>query len=284
MEIRRDRGRRTLTLSQHQYAEKILQMHGMEESHPVSTPMSATEKLPKLAQAEEGVDVKAYQSMLGSLMYLMIGTRPDLAYAVGALSQHAATPGKQHFEALKRAYRYVRATTDHSITYTGGTDGNTNLTGYVDADWATDINDRRSITGYVFNMCGGAVSWSSKKQHSTALSSTEAEYMAASNASKEAIWLRGLLLELGAIKNDFPIPLLIDNQSAIALVKNGEFHERTKHIGIRYHFIRERYEDGEIELEYCPTGDQVADALTKPLSREKLETFVGAMGVIPYVR
>jgi hypothetical protein len=200
------------------------------------------------------------------------------------LSQHAANPRKVHFEALRRVYRYIRSTTDFGILYGGVSGKLAQLTGYVDADWAADINDRRSITGYVFTLAGGAISWASKKQHSTALSSTEAEYMAASNATKEAVWLRGFLTELGQMTKETPLPLLIDNQSAIALIKNAEFHERTKHIAVRYHFIRERYENGEIEVEYCPTGDQVADAMTKGLAREKLSRFVDGMGLISYVR
>ncbi len=148
----------------------------------------------------------------------------------------------------------------------------------MDADWASDPIDRRSISGFTFLICGGAVSWSSKKQHSTALSSTEAEYMAASNATKEAIWLRTFLSELG-FKMDAPLPLLIDNQSAIALAKNSAFHDRTKHIAVRYHFIREKYEAGEIDVSYVPTGDQVADVLTKGLPREKHTRFSRSMGL-----
>ena len=240
--------------------------------------MAPNEKLIKLAAPEDGINVKTYQSMLGSLMYLMLGTRPYLAFAVGALSQHAATPGSAHLAALKRVYHYVRGTSDYALVYNRSTNGLA-LTGYVDADWAADVNTRRSVTGYVFTLAGGAVSWASRKQHSTALSSTEAEYMAASQATTEAIWLRNLRRELKQLEAPYSGPLLIDNQSAIALIKNAEFHERTKHIAVRYHFIRERYESGEIAIEYCPTGDQVADVLTKGLSREKVERFSEKMGL-----
>jgi len=154
-----------------------------------------------------------------------------------------------------------------------------NLLGYVDADWASDTNDQRSITGHVFIMAGGAVSWSSKKQDSVALSSMEAEYMAATSATKEAIWITTFLNELKL----FPVPkikILVDNQSAISLAKNAVFHSHTKHIAICYHFIRKKVDAGEIELEYIPMNAQVADVLMKPLGREKHNYFVEGMGVV----
>ncbi|GBE86218.1 Retrovirus-related Pol polyprotein from transposon TNT 1-94 [Sparassis crispa] len=219
MEIARDRPCCVLELSQHQYVEKCLAQHGMADCRPVSTPMAQNQKLVKLSEAE--INPKPYQSALGSLMYAMIGTRPDLAFTVGALSQHAATPGKEHWIALI---------------------------------------------------------WSSKRQHSMAQSSTEAEYMAGAHGTKEAVWLRAFLSEIGQVQKG-PTPLLIDNQSAIALSKNAAFHERTKHIAVRYHFIREKYDSGEIEPEYVPTRNQVADVLTKGLPREKHEKFSAGMGL-----
>jgi hypothetical protein len=147
--------------------------------------------------------------------------------------------------------------------------------GYVDADWASDINDRRSITGYVFVLANGAVSWSSKKQTSVALSSTEAEYMAASAATKEAIWIWTLIRELNMIPSPKPTLLLLDNQSAMSLAKNSVFHDRTKHISIRHHFIREQLEMGEVAVDYISTNAQVADILTKGLTREKHIRYQG---------
>ena len=283
MEIIRDRPRRILELSQRQFVTTILNRFGLADGRPVSTPLDPNTKLVKLSAPDPEVDVKIYQSMLGSLMYAMIGTRPDLAYSVGVLSKHSATPGLDHLLAITRVYRYLKNTMNIRLTYRGTPPGardgiSSNLIGYVDADWASDPNDRRSITGYVFTLAGTAISWSSKRQHSVALSSTEAEYMAATHATKEAIWLHGLLVELGRISAGYSIPLLIDNQSAIALIKNPEHHERTKHIAIRYHFIRDIYEAGTIELEYVPTGDQVADVLTKALGREKHYRFLDGMG------
>jgi hypothetical protein len=274
MEIIRDRKKKTIELSQQQYVETILERFGMQDARPVATPMDPNTRLVKRESAE--VDVKPYQSVLGALMYMMLATRPDLAFAVGTLSKHSATPGDEHWNTLKRAYRYLRKTSNKRLTFRGN--GETSLCSFVDADWASDTNDRCSIMGHVFLMAGGAVSWQSKKQDSVALSSTEAEYMAAASATKEAIWINTFLDEL-----QFPqlqkTLLLIDNQSAIALAKNAVFHSRTKHIAIHYHFIREKVDAGEIELEYVSTNTQIADVLTKPLGREKHERFVEGMGV-----
>jgi hypothetical protein len=145
-------------------------------------------------------------------------------------------------------------------------------------DWASDINDRKLMSGYTFKLAGAAVSWSSKKQTSVALSSTEVEYISGAHAAKEAIWLRQLLSELG-IDTSSPTVLHIDNQSAIAIAKNPEFHDCTKHIDVRYHFLRQVVEDGTVELCYTPTGDQVADALTKGLPPTSFNKFRDAMGV-----
>ena len=277
MEIECDRANRKMTLSHRQYIEDILERDGMANCRPVSTPIEANLKLPKISAAE--VNVTEYQRMLGSIMYAMLGTRPDLAYAVGTLSQYSACPGEQHLHALKRVFRYLRGTSDTQLTFSGRDKSTQSPICYADADWASDPNDRRSISGYTFVFCGGAISWSSWKQHSTALSSTEAEYMAASNATKEALWLRSFLSELGQPEVSEGTPLLIDNQSAIALIKNSTFHDHTKHIAVRYHFIRERYEAGEIAMIYVPTGDQVADILMKGLAREKHNRFSRLMGL-----
>jgi hypothetical protein len=194
--------------------------------------MDPNMKLVKVNEAE--VDAKTYQSALGALMYTMLATCPDIVFAVGTLSKFAATPGQMHWTALKHVYQYLCGTINKCLTYQG--DPDTDLHVFVDADWASDINDWRSITGYAFLISGGAISWSLKKQSLVALSSTEAEYMAAAAATKEAVWLRTLLGEFNLSKTH-AITLHIDNQSAILLASNSMFHECTKHIAIRYHFI-----------------------------------------------
>jgi transposase InsO family protein len=274
--VTRDREAGRITLSQQRYIEEILERFGKSDVRPISTPALANEHFKKLTSAE--VDVKSYQRALGALMYPMLGTRPDLAYAVGALGRHAATPGEEHERALDRVFRYLQATKDWCLVYQRGTPDGQILSGFVDADWANERSDRSSTSGYVYKLAGGAISWSSKKQSSIALSSAEAEYIAGAHAAKEAIWLRRLLTELRLLDYD-PTIIHMDSQSAMAIAKNPQFHDRTKHIDVRYHFLRSKVEEEEIELEYVPTGDQVADALTKALNREKHTRFAKEMGV-----
>jgi hypothetical protein len=162
--------------------------------------------------------------------------------------------------------------------YQCGVDDELTLRGFVNADWANELSDRSSTSGYVYNLGGGAISWSLKKQTSIALSSTEAEYIAGAHAAKEVVWLRRLLTELG-LHIDGPTTLLMDNQSVMKIAKNPQFHDRTKHIEVWYHYLRQKVEDQEIELEYVPTGEQVADIITKGLAGDKHSKFSKGMGV-----
>jgi hypothetical protein len=277
LEFSRDRGARRIYLHQGGYIAKMLEKYGMADCRPVRTPFPSGLKLPP---GEEGVfPLQQYQSAVGSLMYLMVGTRPDLAFAVGAVSQFMACPTKTHWEAVKHIFRYVSATTQLKLAL-GQSKGEPKVVGYSDADWgANDIN-RRSISGYAFKLGDGAISWASKKQTSVALSSTEAEYMALTQACKEAIWIKRYLMELG-VQREGPLVIRADNQSCIALARNPEFHARTKHIDIQYHFIREKVEGGEVALEYCSTKAMVADVLTKPTTRDKHEWCTKALGLVP---
>jgi len=162
--------------------------------------------------------------------------------------------------------------------YRCGVSGGDSILGYVDADWGSDVNDRKSTLGYVFTLSGGTISWSSKKQSAVALSSTEAKYIAGAHTAKEAIWLGRLFAGLQQ-PSSFPIPLHIDNQSAIAIAKNPKFHDRTKHIDIRYHFLRHKVKSGNITLDYVSTNDQPADILTKGLAWEKHKKFSKELGL-----
>jgi hypothetical protein len=276
MHITRDRNAGWIAISQQKYIEEILGRFGMSDTCPISTPTLANEHLIKLTSAE--IDIKAYQSAIGALMYPMLGTRPDLAYTVAALGQHSATPGADHQHALECTLRYLKATSDQRLVFQRGTPGGTILHSFVDTDWASDVNNCKSMSGFVFMLGGTAVSWSSKKQTSVALSSTEAEYIAAAHAMKEVVWLRRLLIELG-LDLDSPTVLHVDNQSAIAIVHNPEFHDRTKHIEVRHHFLRHKVEGEEIRLEYTPTDEQTADVLTKGLVCDKHKHFSKAMGL-----
>jgi hypothetical protein len=274
--ITRDRKAGWVALSQEKYIREVLERFGKADTRPISTPALANERLTKLNSPE--IETKPYQSAVGALMYPMLGTHPDIAYAMAALGRHAANPGTEHQHALDRAFKYLRATSDWELVFQRGMHKGSTLNGYVDADWASDVNDCKSTSGFVFMLAGGAVCWSSKKQASVALSSTEAEYIAAAHATKEVVWLRRLLNELGQAPRD-PTLLHVDNQSAIAIVQNPEFHDRTKHIDVRYHFLRQKVDSRDILLTYLPTEDQIADALTKGLTCAKHEHFSREMGL-----
>ena len=284
IQVTRNRQERTIRISQAKYIEDVLKRFNMQDSKPIGTPLDASVKLtkdmsPASAQEEEEMKNVPYQSAIGSIMYAMLGTRPDISYAVGVVSQFSSAPGRSHWNAVKRILRYLKGTVNYALEYKG-TDST--LIGYSDADWGGNLDDRRSTTGYVFSIAGGAVSWSSKKQPTVALSTTEAEYMALTQATKEGIWIRRLLEEIGIGSDLLSGPTIIrtDNQGSIALAKNPIYHARTKHIDIRYHFIREKVEDGEVELSFCRTDDMTADVLTKGLSKEKHWRFSEGMGLV----
>ena len=199
-------------------------------------------------------------------MYLSVSTRPDIAYAVSNIARFTTNPQKEHWTALKRVLRYLKGTTKHGILYQK--EESDQFIGYSDADWAGDLSDRKSTSGYIFILSGGPISWSSRKQKCTALSTAEAEYISLSGAAQECVWLRRLSTELGCLPTG-PTLIYEDNQASIAMAKNPQFHGRAKHIDIRYHFIREQIELGIIKLEYCPTEVMTADMLTKGLNGER---------------
>jgi hypothetical protein len=210
-------------------------------------------------------------SIVGSLLYASMVSRPDITYSVQALSRHFQSTGPEHLVAAKRVLKYLKGTIDKGIIYRGhkDPDHSTSLIGYSDSDWGSDIDTRRSTTGYIFTLNSGAISWGSKLQPTVALSSAEAEYMAVSSAVQEGVHLRQLLGDLG-YRLDEPTTIYEDNMGCIALSNNPVFHKRTKHIDIRYHFVRERVESGVIEIKYLPTNQQLADIFTKPLSKQRI--------------
>ncbi|KAG3230861.1 hypothetical protein PI124_g24042 [Phytophthora idaei] len=230
-------------------------------------------------QHEDTMKNVPYRSAVGGLMYLMVATRPDLAAAVGVLSQFAADPCPTHWQALKRVLRYLQATPTHGLEFSR--EDSCGVCGYSDADWAGDIESRRSTSGYAFMMNGGCISWGSKKQRTVALSSTEAEYMALSEATQEAVWLKVFLCELGEMASDEAIKIYEDNQGSIALAKNPEFHKRTKHIDIRYHFVREKVEDSQVVLQYVSTTDMLSDIMTKAITAVQFEVLRNKLGIRP---
>ena len=212
-----------------------------------------------------------YGSAIGSLMYAAVMTRPDLAYALSLLSRYLSNPDSTHVAALQRVFRYVKGTLDLGLCYGPGKDF---FHGFTDADYAGSKDGRQSTGGYVFFVAGGAVSWSSKRQEAVAMSTCESEYYAMVEASKEALWLNRLLKELG-YNGATPSALLwVDNQGAIALSENPEFHRRTKHIDAKYHWVRNEVANGSLQLEYIPTALMATDGLTKALTPKLFRRFL----------
>jgi hypothetical protein len=280
MEVIRDRPRRTLRLSQEAYLRKVLEDHDMENcATVVSTPMETSVKLMPADPDYECPSSlrREYQSAVGSLMYAMLGTRPDLAFAVSVVSRFASNPTTTHLKAVKRIFRYLRSTIRMGLVFRGSIEP---LTGYTDSDWAGDHDTRRSTSGYVFSIGSAAISWSSKRQPTVSLSSCEAEYIGQTNATKEAMWLQGFLKQLNPTYEGLGATIIYgDNQGAIALAKNPQFHARTKHIDIQHHFVREKVAEGRVRLKYIHTSQQVADGLTKSLPKDRFMVFRKAVGV-----
>ncbi len=266
-------------IGQPAYTKNLLETFGMQDSKPVSTPVDTSTKLTKATDDDNCIDQQKYQSAIGSLMYLSVSTRPDISYAVSNLARYSSKPKRDHWTALKHLLRYLKGTPKHGILYTKN--GSNTCVGYTDADWAGDVNDRKSTSGYVFLVSGGAISWKSQKQRCVALSTAEAEYIAMASAAQESVWLRQLIAELtNSSVTEAPTLIYEDNQSAIAMTKNPQFHGRAKHIDIKNHFIREQVAKGTITLVYCPTLEMVADILTKGLSREPFCKLRAKSGVV----
>ncbi|KAK9200145.1 hypothetical protein WN944_015341 [Citrus x changshan-huyou] len=267
MEICRDRARGKVSLSQKQYLKKVLQQFSMtEQTKPVSTPLASHFKLsaqlsPSTNAEREYMLQVPYSNAVGSLMYTMVCTRPDISHAVGIVSRYMHNPGKGHWQAVKWILRYIQKTVDVGLLFERDDTLGQGVIGYVDSDYAGDLDKRRSTTGYVFTFAGGPISWKSTLQSTVALSTTEAEYMAITEAVKEAIWLQGLLENLGLAQEH--INVYCDSQSAIHLTKNQVYHARTKHIDVRFHFVREIVNEGKILLQKIKTVENAADMLTK---------------------
>ena len=212
----------------------------------MDTPMAINLKLTSNDGAPK-FDASIYRSVVGSLIYLT-NTRPDIVHAVSVVSRFMSDPSNHHFAAVKRILRYIQGTKGYGIRYTQEKEAQ--LVGYTDSDWAGAIDDRKSTSGHVFFLGSKVISWSSKKQSTVALSTAEAEYISATSAACEAVWIRRILADLHQEQNT-PTNLYCDNMSTIAMTKNPVFHSRSKHIELRHHFIRKLVEDGEIELKFC---------------------------------
>ncbi|KAK1601384.1 hypothetical protein QYE76_037226 [Lolium multiflorum] len=283
IKIYRDRSRRLIGLSQSTYLDKILKKFRMDESKKGFLPMLPGKVLsktqgPATAEERERMSQIPYASAVGSIMYAMLCTRPDIAHAVSLTSRYQSDPGMEHWTAVKNILKYLKRTKDMFLCYGG--DQELVVTSYTDASWNTDPDDSKSQSGYVFILNGAAVSWASSKQCTVAKSSTESEYIAASEASSEAVWMKRFIVELGVVPSALdPLVIYCDNMGAIANAHEPRSHKRLKHIKLRYHSIREYIEDGEVKICKVHTDLNVADPLTKALPRAKHDQHQNAMGV-----
>ena len=302
--ITRDRKKRTIRLDQTHYLSEVFDdLHMAADKHrSTQLPMSGYDALRPAGPEDERIDSHDYAHKIGKLMYAAIHTRPDISFPIGRLSQYLSDPAKHHGQALWTLLRYVRSTIDLGIVYGASGSFNNNessmlLKAFSDSDYAADRLNRKSILGYVYMFAGGPIAWMSRKQKSVATSTTEAEYMALSTCAKEGLWLAQLLKDMGYAKylgtelnqvsiaenvkheDSSPIQLLGDNQAANLLVKDAHIHERSKHIDVAYHHIRDLHKRNLIQLNYIPSEDMVADGLTKPLSRDKFKRFVAQLGL-----
>ena len=261
----------------------IIARYGLKDANGYTTPMETKvdwsfckDDIPL-----DDVARQRYQAAIGSLIYLMLGSQPDLAYAINKLAQYLSTPMERHWKAVKRVLRFVKYTTHTSLvlgqrapTLSTGSDS---LVGFFDAAYMNDTTDRHSTMGYMFFYRGCAVSWASRTQQTIALSTTDAEYLAGTEATKESVWIAAFLKGLGETLG--PVRLVGDNQGANALALNPKDHARTKHIHGRQCFISEMIEQHKITMEYIPTRDMVSDILTKALPRESYGRFMQLIGL-----
>jgi hypothetical protein len=273
---------KSITISQERYIDAILEKEGMQRANPVAMPLDPNTPLEPNPDRNEGDRSNSYARTLGKLQFLANTTRPDISYTVNQLAVYTANPSLQHTGALKRILRYLKGTKSFGITYSAAPNKNrdTNLfQGYTDAAYANS-EGRKSTTGYVYLAGGGAITWMSKKQSVVALSSTDAEYVALSEAGREACWLRSLYHELGYDQAK-PTQIRCDNNGAIAMARNPQFHKRAKHIDIRWHWIRDQVQEGTIDVQSCRDPEQTADVLTKALARPKHRKHSEEMGLAP---
>lgn len=264
IEVKQSKG--GIKLQQSAYAKKLLEKAAMASCNSIEVPMETRLKLSKKSTSEP-VDATFYRSIIGSLRYL-VHTRPDLAFAVGYVSRFMESPKQDHLVAVKRILCYIAGTIDFGVYYGRGAGAVPSLIGYSDSDLAGDIDDRKSTSGTIFFLSTSPISWQSQKQRVVAQSSCEAEYIAAATASCQGVWMWRLLNDITGIQCPAP-KIMVDNKSAIALCKNPAFHDRSKHIQVKYHYIRQCVEDGMISLEFVRSEEQLADTLTKPLGRIK---------------
>ena len=262
-----------IQINQKKYLERLLDKWGMLDCKGCKTPMDSNFNIDEKIEVDMSYEHQC-RSLIGSLMYATVGSRPDLAMAVYYLSRFQSRPNKNLWQALKRILRYVKQTLEYSLIYRRH-NFEFSLIGYADADFARD-SDRKSTSGYLFKLFDNTIIWKSRKQSTVSLSTTEAEFVSLCEATMEACWIKKLLLDLN-IDIDC-IHVFEDNQSTIKAVSNYD-QKRLKHMDVKYNFIKEKVEQKLIDIVYIKTDEQLADILTKPVSKNKLETFVKDIGL-----
>jgi len=281
----------TVTIHQHKYLNSILEKYLDSEETRADTPADAKITLTQ-SLSPESEEEKAYMStipyreVIGSLLWLSLGTRPDITYAVSQVAKFSANPGPEHWKAIIRIMRYLHGTRTLGLTYKADVTDSSHITtaissadfliptGYVDADYARDPESRRSVTGFLFFLAGAPISWQTRQQPSVALSTMESEFMAACAAAQESVWLTQLLREFTCILIQ-PVIIFEDNKSCIDYTKNSTNHQRTKHISVRYHFIRDLVQQRVLQLTPIPSEDNLADIMTKPLDKKVFHRLMG---------
>ncbi|KAF7337422.1 Transcription factor [Mycena sanguinolenta] len=278
--IHQDRAAGTISLSQASYIRDLVVLTGQENAKSAPSPLALGARLgrefcPTSDEEREDMHNVPYRTVVGSLLWLANNTRPDIAYPVSILSQFLSNPGRVHWEAAKRVVRYLKGTEDAQLTLGGSHIG---LVGYSDSSWGSEVLNWRSMSGYAFTLYGGTICWSAKKQSVVALSTAEAEYIAMTRATKEAMWIRQFMGELFGVFIE-PTVLHVDNQSAIAMAKNDSFHSRTKHIALPYHFVRHAVASSTITLSWVPSDANLADLFTKTLDSTKTSRLSRGLGL-----
>ena len=282
IKLMRDRKRRMLGLSQASYIDAILARFSMQDSKKGFLPFRhgislSKDQCPKTPDEMEKMKAVPYASAVGSLMYAMLCTRPDICFAVGMVSRYQSNPGQVHWTAVKHIIKYLKRTRDYMLVYQS-----VSLVpcGYTDSDFMSDKDSRKSTSGYVFTLGGGAISWRSVKQSCIADSTMEAEYVAASEAAKEAVWLRNFLMDLEVILPvQSAITLYCDNSGAVANSKEPRAHKKGKHIERKYHLIREIVQRGDVTVTKIASANNLADPFTKSLQAKIFDNHVEGMGV-----
>ena len=281
MRVQQDLELGTIRFSQRPYWEHIINQFNLGHVHPRNIPLPVGIVLdnnmsPKTDSEKNQMADKPYRPILGSVMWGQLATRPDLSFSVSLLSRFQANPGIEHWNALLHVIGYIKNTIDYGLTYSR--DADLSPVAFVDADYGGCRDTRRSTSGYVFTMAGGAVSWSSKRQAMVALSTVEAEYVSMSRCAQQMVWIQNWLDEV-TIKHDMPGVIKGDSRGAIALTKNMKDHGKIKHINIRHHYIRELVKSGAVSLEQVPSSDNLADLFTKPLPRDHHHHLLSSLNI-----